>query len=155
MAGHWLCMAARRPADVSPSLYPNVRQTAANRSEILLTPEDGTVTRFGPVTCSTHRRSAEHGWVNTQHFDQSDSFQGLVTDQRLVLSCQNYALAKQGMRFGLVAIVLSDKDRSHDNSTMAGHILWKWVIAIAARSAVRASPQAPYASEGAYVRLVV
>ena len=155
MAGHWLCIATSRPHDAPQPLYPDLRQTAANRSEILLTPNDGAVTAFGPVTCSTHRRSPEHGWVNTKHFDQSDSFEALVTDQRLVLSCRNYALAKQSMRVGLVAIALSDKDRSHDNSMMAGHILWKWVLAIAARSAVRASSQAFYASEGAYVRLLV
>jgi hypothetical protein len=155
MAGHWLCIATSRPHDAPQPLYPDLRQTAANRSEILLTPNDGAVTAFGPVACSTHRRSPEHGWVNTKHFDQSDSYEALVTDQRLVLSCRNYALAKQSMRFGLVAIALSDKDRSSDNSMMAGHILWKWVMVILARSAVRASPQAPYASEGAYVRLLV
>ena len=155
MTGHWLCIATSRPNDAPQSLYPDLRRTAVNCSEILLTPDDGAVTTFGPVSCSTHRRSTEKGWVNTQHFDQNDSFEGLVTDQRLVVSCRNYALAKQGMRFGLVAIVLADKDRSHDSSMMAGHILWRWVLSIAARSAVQASPQAPYTSEGAYVRLLV
>lgn len=139
---HWLCVAVCRPQDESSIFYPDVTAVAPDRSQIQLETTDGNNLRhFGPVTCRT-LRLAHDDWVNTQHYKPNE-FDCLVTDSRVVISQSRYNKAQSGGP-AIVPIWLapftSDTETSADQSVLAGHVRYPWILMIAARGPKYVTP---------------
>ncbi len=138
---HWLCVAICRPNDQHSVLYPDVVAVGPDRSQIQLEGEDGVDLRhFGPVTCHT-MRLAEKGWVNTEHF-KSNEFDCMVTDSRLIISQPRYYKARSGPVIAPIWLLplVSNVEMSTDQSVLAGHVRYPWVVTIAARGPKYVTP---------------